>query len=272
MEKKFVEVSYSFALDEGFVEYPLLLSIDGPYLKVICKESQNILGEFKLNNLLTFKSRSYPWDYSNVYLKDNDKSDLEYCKSVIQSGFYNDELRLMISMPYVGDYRVYASFNTMDDPALESVLLEGSLENFNKGNYLDLDELKIGDSIPFPKAASVILNLVWYDEEGSAFPQNFSLEDVDVSIKVSDIAPELKGPESLPLNRLLQGRYFISLKNKYNTLLKSLEKRMRVSGLDQDPKTFLDLFYKTLNNGDLYVNPMFLEFPENVKKRLPQPK
>lgn len=272
MKKDFVEISYSFALDDGFVEYPLLLSIDGPYLKVTCKESLNILGEFKLNNLLTFKNRNYPWDYSNIYLKENKKSDLEYCKSVIQAGFYNDEIRLMISMPYVGDYRVCASFDTMEDPSLESVLLDGSLENFNDGNHLGLDELKVGDSIPFPKAASVILNLVWYDENGSAFPQNFSLEGVDVLIKVSNIAPELKGPENLPLNKLVQGRYFISLKNKYETLLKSLEKRMRVSGFEQDPISFLDLFFKSLDNGNLYVKPIYLEFQKNTKKRLPQAK
>lgn len=273
MENNLVEISYKFFLDEGFVEYPLILSIDRPFLNVICKDSQNVIGKFKLSNLLSFKNREYPWDHSNVYHKSSNLSDLEYCKSIIKSGFYNDELRLMISMPYVGDYRVFASFKTMEDPDIESVLISKSLKNFNEGNHLGLDELKVGDIIPFPSSASLILNLVWYDEEGSAFPQSFYLENLDVSIKVSGVSPELKGPENLPLKNLVQGRYFIDLKSKRKVLLSILRKRMRVAGMEDSPEDFLDLFYKYLKNGFLYVNPSSLRFQDKTsEKRLPDPK
>ena len=159
MEK--IGLVYNISTEDYILEYPLEIEIQGDFLLVYPEDFPIPIGKLELKCVLSSRpSTGNHWDHSSIYLKKSSDSDLDYCRQALVQGKYDDELRAMMSLPDLEDYRVLASLST-EKPVVSALLVNGNPQGINEGNPIILESLSIRDTIRFENGAKARLSLVY---------------------------------------------------------------------------------------------------------------
>jgi hypothetical protein len=267
MEK--LDLVYRISTEDFLVEYPLEIEIQGDILFIYPEGFGIPIGKLPLKHVLSTRpSINVPWAHSDVYHKANEDKDLYYCRKMLLQGKYEDELRSMMSLPDLEDYRVMASLET-ESPLVTSVVISSDINNLNGGKPIVYEDITVGDEIRFPGGADVRLSVRIFDQD-SDLPYEIVLEKADVVMKVYSLAPDIDGVGSLDINQTVKADYFIDIAEKKETISNNL---IRNLGLDQETGSIPDIVDSILDfsmDGLLPVPKQFANVPESVKSLLPK--